>query len=121
MAYRPSLQGKNRKPLVLRGARQVGKTWLVRDFAQRHGLEWIELNLERSPSLSDLSSEDNPAEIIHNIGIAIYGMGVQDHVRQNGVDAVFLGVWVTILFAMVASGKSRDRARLNPLHRPGGS
>lgn len=25
---------QNRKPLVIRGARQVGKTWLVRHFAK---------------------------------------------------------------------------------------
>ena len=44
------LNRKNRKPLVLRGARQVGKTWLIRDFAHRHERHLIELNLERSPT-----------------------------------------------------------------------
>ena len=34
-----------RKPLLLSGARQVGKTWLVRDFAARHYDNLIELNL----------------------------------------------------------------------------
>ncbi len=61
------LQSKNRKPLVLRGARQVGKTWLVRDFAQRQGLNLIELNLERSPHLADLFAGNDPAEIVQNI------------------------------------------------------
>ncbi len=42
----------SRKPLILRGARQVGKTWLVRDLAQRHGRELIELNMERRPELA---------------------------------------------------------------------
>jgi len=51
------LKSHNRKPLVLRGARQVGKTWLVRDLAKRQHLELIELNLERFPSLADLFSE----------------------------------------------------------------
>jgi predicted AAA+ superfamily ATPase len=27
--------GPRRKPLVLKGARQVGKTWLMREFANR--------------------------------------------------------------------------------------
>jgi len=27
------LNSKDRKPLIIRGARQVGKTWLVRDLA----------------------------------------------------------------------------------------
>lgn len=38
---------KNRKPLVLRGARQVGKSTLVRLFAKELGLQLIEVNLEK--------------------------------------------------------------------------
>ncbi|MBR3943741.1 MAG: AAA family ATPase, partial [Akkermansia sp.] len=26
---------RNRKPLIIQGARQVGKTWLMREFGQR--------------------------------------------------------------------------------------
>jgi len=36
-----------RKPLVLRGARQVGKSTLVRQFAQNNGLVLNEINLEQ--------------------------------------------------------------------------
>jgi len=61
------LNRNNRKPMVLRGARQVGKTWLVRDFARRHNLHLIELNLERSPYLADLFTGNDPKEILHNI------------------------------------------------------
>ncbi len=61
----------DRKPLVLRGARQVGKTWLVRNFAERHQLDLIELNLEKQPGLSDLFSENNPGEILRNIEAAL--------------------------------------------------
>jgi predicted AAA+ superfamily ATPase len=38
---------KNRKPLVLRGARQVGKTTLVDSFAKRYS-QYIALNLEKT-------------------------------------------------------------------------
>ena len=61
------LKNKNRKPIVLRGARQVGKTWLVRDLAKRQKLKLVELNFERLPSLADLFSENNPVEILRNI------------------------------------------------------
>lgn len=37
-----------RLPLVLRGARQVGKTWLVRQLAKQLDLRLIEINFERS-------------------------------------------------------------------------
>ena len=44
--------GPGRKPLVLRGARQVGKTTLVRDFAKGFG-SYVELDLDR-PEHRDL-------------------------------------------------------------------
>ncbi len=36
---------KRRKPLVIRGARQVGKSTLVRRFARSNGLKLNEINL----------------------------------------------------------------------------
>ena len=61
------LNNPSRKPMVIRGARQAGKTWIVRDLANRHKLKLIELNFERLPSLADLFSENNPTEILRNI------------------------------------------------------
>ena len=61
------LKSPDRKPLVMRGARQVGKTWLVRDFAKRHELELIELNLEKYPHYADLFSDNNPRASLKNI------------------------------------------------------
>lgn len=40
-------QLKDRKPLILRGARQVGKSTLVRLFAEGSDLDLIEINLEK--------------------------------------------------------------------------
>jgi len=51
--YRELLAWKNsarRKPLVLRGARQVGKSTIVREFAKEYH-SFIELNLERKQDL----------------------------------------------------------------------
>ncbi len=44
----------NRKPLVLRGARQVGKSTLVREFARKKKRTLIEINLERNLFLNDI-------------------------------------------------------------------
>jgi predicted AAA+ superfamily ATPase len=41
-------QGKKRKPLILRGARQVGKSTLVRLFAESRKLKLIEINFEKT-------------------------------------------------------------------------
>lgn len=57
----------NRKPLVLRGARQVGKTWLVRDFTARNQLVLVELNLERRPALAELFTTNDPRVIVANL------------------------------------------------------
>ncbi len=69
------LKEPNRKPLVLRGARQVGKTWLVRDLAQRHGRKLIELNMERRPELADHFRSNNPrralSDLSADLGLAI--------------------------------------------------
>ena len=60
-------ESPNRKPLVLRGARQVGKTWLVRDFSQRRQLALIELNFENKAALAKLFNVNDPYQIIKNI------------------------------------------------------
>jgi uncharacterized protein len=44
------------KPLVIRGARQVGKSTLVKIFCQEEGLELIEVNLEKN-KLRELDNE----------------------------------------------------------------
>ncbi len=61
------LGSRNRKPMVIRGARQTGKTWLVRDFARQNRLHLVELNLEKFPGRADLFSADDPWEILKNI------------------------------------------------------
>ncbi|HCJ4222374.1 TPA: AAA family ATPase, partial [Legionella pneumophila] len=48
------LVSPDRKPLVIRGARQVGKTWLVRHLAEKTGMQLIELNFEKQPSYASL-------------------------------------------------------------------
>ncbi|MBW1807608.1 MAG: ATP-binding protein [Deltaproteobacteria bacterium] len=48
------IESKRRKPLVLRGARQVGKSTLVRQFAAQKGLTLNEINLERWRSLDQV-------------------------------------------------------------------
>lgn len=56
-----------RKPLILRGARQVGKTWLVRHLAQQENITLIELNLEKRPSLISLFQSNEPKQILLNL------------------------------------------------------
>lgn len=61
------LNSPERKPLVLRGARQVGKTWLVRNFAEEHNLSLNELNFEKDPSLASLFTMNDPKIVLINL------------------------------------------------------
>lgn len=61
------LNSRTRKPLVIRGARQVGKTWLIRDLANAQGRRLIEFNFEKRPDLESLFSSNDPKEILVNI------------------------------------------------------
>lgn len=61
------LSSSLRKPLIIRGARQVGKTWLVRHLAKLSKLDLIELNLEKNPQLITLFNSNDPKQILINL------------------------------------------------------
>jgi predicted AAA+ superfamily ATPase len=46
-----------RKPLLLRGARQVGKSWIVREFG-RAFTHFVEINFEKQPEAGKLFEGD---------------------------------------------------------------
>lgn len=49
---------RNRKPLILRGARQVGKTWLMKEFGRLYFKHTVYVNFENAPELSSLFSQN---------------------------------------------------------------
>jgi predicted AAA+ superfamily ATPase len=55
---------KTRKPLVIRGARQVGKSCLVRLFAEQASLDLMEINLELHEDYIDCFTSKDPKQII---------------------------------------------------------
>lgn len=64
--------GKNRKPLLLQGARQVGKTYLVDTFAKNEYSEYADFNFEKSPDLSIIFDGDlDPRTIISKLSLFI--------------------------------------------------
>ncbi len=48
----------NRKPLILQGARQVGKTWLMKEFGQNEFEQVVYLNFESSERLKSIFVAD---------------------------------------------------------------
>ncbi len=61
------LKNKHRKPLIIRGARQVGKSTLVELFAGNNHLLLCNVNLERHPELASIFSGKDPEQILQQI------------------------------------------------------
>jgi predicted AAA+ superfamily ATPase len=65
------LESEGRKPLIIRGARQVGKTWLVRDLARTSGLDLVEINFEQKPLAFRWFSSNDPRQILGELSLAL--------------------------------------------------
>ncbi|MCC7318808.1 MAG: ATP-binding protein [Bacteroidales bacterium] len=61
---------QRRKPLLLQGARQVGKTWLINEFGKNEYKNYVYLNFEQVPGLKSIFTQElSPEKIIENIGL----------------------------------------------------
>lgn len=49
---------KNRKPLILKGARQVGKTWLMKEFGRRDFKNTAYVNFDNNERMRDVFNAD---------------------------------------------------------------
>ena len=58
----------NRKPLVIEGARQVGKTWLMKEFGRTCFEQFTYINFEEL-NLQDVFAEKNPLAIIQQLAL----------------------------------------------------
>jgi uncharacterized protein len=58
-----------RKPLVLRGARQVGKTYLVEHWGAEHFDGVVTVDLERERDLHSLFSQSDPQRVLDELGV----------------------------------------------------
>jgi len=61
------VQAADRKPLVIRGARQVGKSTLVRLFSAQRRQPLLEVNLERHPQIGSIFESMDPRAIVEQI------------------------------------------------------
>ncbi|MDO8526282.1 MAG: AAA family ATPase [Deltaproteobacteria bacterium] len=65
---------KDRYPLLIRGARQVGKSYLIETFAKEHFPDSVVINFELQPQLKACFLNLDPQEIINKIQLV---MGVR--------------------------------------------
>lgn len=64
-------ENKNRKPLIIEGARQVGKTWLTKEFGKIAYKDTVYINFDSNSKMADLFSSDLNIERLI-MGLEIY-------------------------------------------------
>ncbi len=58
-------KSEDRKPLVMRGARQVGKTWLMKEFGKKYYKSYVYFNFDEEDELKSVfGTNKNPQRII---------------------------------------------------------
>lgn len=58
---------KDRKPLILEGARQVGKTWLLKQFGQNEYKNYVYINCDNNSQLESIFIDYDINRIIRNL------------------------------------------------------
>ena len=62
---------KNRKPLIIEGARQVGKTWIIKEFGKKSYNKTVYINFDSNVQMAELFSIDLNVERII-MGLELY-------------------------------------------------
>ena len=64
-------ESKNRKPLIIAGARQVGKTWLMKEFGKLYYSDTVYINFDSNSTMKELFDSDLNVERII-LGLELY-------------------------------------------------
>ena len=94
-------ESPNRKPLIIRGARQVGKTWLMKEFGKKYYDKCAYINFDDNSRMNKLFEEDfvndifDQKKIIKLLDDNYNGDG--SHRRQIWAIYTFL-VWYKLFF-----------------------
>jgi predicted AAA+ superfamily ATPase len=59
----------NRRPLLVRGARQTGKNYIINELGNQEFRNLTYLNFERNPEYKDIFQTNNPIEIVEKISL----------------------------------------------------
>lgn len=51
-------ESKRRKPLIIEGARQVGKTWLMKEFGEKAYAHAVYINFDSNSRMAELFASD---------------------------------------------------------------
>jgi predicted AAA+ superfamily ATPase len=63
---------KGRKPLLLEGVRQCGKTYILKEFGKQNYKNTVYINFEDTPKLGDIFEQNlDPKRIVEDLGIIL--------------------------------------------------
>lgn len=66
----------HKKPMIVRGARQVGKTYIIEEFGNGHFSELIKINFEETPELKTFFKTNDVGQTIQNLEV-YFGKKIQ--------------------------------------------
>lgn len=75
---------KNRKPLIIQGARQVGKTWVMKHFGEQTFAKVAYINFDNNPRMKTLFSGD------YDIDRLILGLKIESGVDIQAEDTLII-------------------------------
>lgn len=75
---------KNKKPLIIKGARQVGKTWLMKEFGEKYYNNYAYINFDNNSRMEQLFSGDM------NINRIIQGLKLESNVNITAKDTLII-------------------------------
>ena len=64
-------ESKRRKPLIIEGARQVGKTWLMKEFGRLYYTDTVYINFDSNSRMAELFASDLDTERLI-MGVELY-------------------------------------------------
>lgn len=63
-------EDRERKPMVLKGARQVGKTWLMKEFGSNYYDNYVYFNFDEEDQLKSIfEANKNPHRIVELLSL----------------------------------------------------
>jgi predicted AAA+ superfamily ATPase len=67
---------KNRHPLIIKGVRQVGKTYTIKEFGQNYFSNYHYINFEEDEQVGKIFNPDlNPKRILNELNIQCISTG----------------------------------------------
>ncbi|MBW6500451.1 MAG: AAA family ATPase [Bacteroidales bacterium] len=77
----------NRKPLIIRGTRQVGKTYTIEKFAEKNYRYLLKVNLEQNRNIHSVFESMQPEQIINELSV-LYKVAAEDENTLFFIDEI---------------------------------